>query len=65
MSDRPDGITLATITVDLILTEQPGEMSELVYVDTTGDPTLMVALGMLRMAEDTLLHGPDEEADDA
>lgn len=40
------------------------QLSELVRVDFEGEPTMVTALGMLAMATDTLLHGPDEDDDE-
>ena len=48
----------------MTLTDRPGDESELMRVDFEGEPTMVTALGMLAMAMDTLLHGPDEDDDE-
>lgn len=57
-------IVLHRVIVTMTLTDRPGDESELVNVAFEGEPTLLTALGMLRMAEDSLLHGPDEGDDE-
>lgn len=56
MSDKPEGVTLHEVNVSLILTELEGDESQIVWVECNGDPGVMTALGMLRMAEDTVLN---------
>jgi hypothetical protein len=56
-----EGIVLHRVIVSLILTDRAGDEAELVSVEFEGEPPLMSALGMLRMAEDTMLHGPGDD----
>ncbi len=60
-----DDIILHRVIVTMTLTDRPGDEAELVDVALEGEPTLLTALGMLRMAEDSILHGPDDDGDDA
>lgn len=55
------GIILHRVIVTLTLTDKPGDEAEQLNVSFEGDPPLVTALGMLRMAEDSMLHGPDED----
>lgn len=54
-------IVLHRVIVTMRLTDEPGDEAELVEVEFEGDPPLVTALGMLEMAKDAMLHGPDEE----
>lgn len=49
-------ITLHRVIVTMSLTDEPGDEAERVDVTFEGEPTLVTALGMLRLAEDSLLH---------
>ena len=57
-------ITLHRVIVTLTLTDRPGDEAEIISLDFEGEPTTLTALGMLHMAADSLLHGPDEEDDE-
>lgn len=58
-------MVLHRVIVTMTLTDRPGDEAELIHVDFEGEPPLVTALGMLRMAEDTLLHGPDDDEGDS
>ena len=54
----------ARITITRVITEDGHDQT---YVETSADIALVEALGLLRMAEDTLIQNPpaDSEDDDA
>lgn len=54
-----EGVLLHRVTVDLVLTDREGDESQLVTVDFEGDPPAVTAVGMLHMAIDTILNGPE------
>ena len=62
MSDEITGYVMATITITRVLTGD-GEDIHQVFTDdgSDGEVSLVEALGMLSMAADSLLHGPDED----
>ncbi len=64
LADGPDGIEVARITIIRTVTED--DVIDNVHAhDSHGDDLpLTEALGMLRLAEDTLLHPPEEDEDD-
>ena len=54
-------MVLSTITITRTLTDdEDPEFADIIAVDVEGDPSLVEQLGMLRMAEDTLLNGPGQ-----
>ena len=56
-----DAVETGRITITRTLTVD----DDLVSVHTDGDAdALIIALGMLDLARDTLLHAPDEDDDD-
>lgn len=54
-------LVLHRVIVTMTLTDRPGDEAELVHVEFEGDPPLVTALGMLEMAKDTMLHGPEDD----
>lgn len=58
MSD--DGtVEVARITITRMMTDEPGEFGDLVSVDLGDGLSTVEALGMLRLAEDSILHMSD------
>ena len=57
-------IVLHRVIVTMTLTDRPGDEAELLDVELEGEPMLVTALGMLSMAADSLLHGPDDDEEE-
>lgn len=58
MTDRD--VEIARITITRTITGEPGEFGDLVNVETSDNLIVIEALGMLRLAEDTLLNPPED-----
>ncbi len=58
MTDRD--VEVARITITRTITDEPGEFGDLVNVETSDDLAVVEALGMLRLAEDSLLNPPED-----
>ena len=54
-------LVLHRVIVTMTLTDRLGDEAERVHVEFEGDPPLVTALGMLEMAKDTMLHGPEDD----
>ncbi len=53
-------VEVARITITRTITDEPGEFGDLVNVETSDDLAIVEALGMLKLAEDSLLRPPDD-----
>lgn len=62
MTSDTEGVFISRITVERRLSDDDDLIDSVITEDSSGeDLPLVEALGMLRLAEDTLIHGPDPE----
>lgn len=54
------GMTVGSITIDLTLTDDGDEVTS---VRVEGDLPVVTQIGLLAMAQDSILNGPEEDDD--